>query len=162
MDELKKIIAKVFLRKRRQITRSEFIFALSYDLRWFSKKEAEKIFEVSVRENLLEDKEGVLRTKFDFYRVDLPHDFKPEPDFDFKSKSKEEKSLDVILKRIMKEKKIDEKEAMAEINKTQEDFQGLISMEVSALLVARDMGVDIDDVLERYHKELVEKRLKSI
>ena len=160
MDELKKIIAKVFLRKRRQITRSEFIFALSHDLRWFSKKEAEKIFEVSVRENLLEDKEGVLRTKFDFYRVDLPHDFKPEPNF--KSKSKEEKSLDVILKRIMKEKKIDEKEAMAEINKTQEDFQGLISMEVSALLVARDRGIDIDDVLERYYKELVEKRLKSI
>jgi len=158
MGELKKIIAKVFLRKRRQITRSEFIFALSHDLRWFSKKEAEKIFEVSVRENLLEDKEGVIRTKFDFYRVDLPHDFKPEPNFKFK----EEKSLDVILKRIMKEKKLDEKEAMAEINKAREDFKGLISREVSALMVARDMGVDIDDVLERYHRELVEKRLKSI
>ena len=102
----------------------------------------------------------MIRTKFDFYRVDLPHDFKPEPNFKFKFK--EEKSLDAILKRIMKEKKLDEKEAMTEINKMREDFKGLISMEVSALVVARDMGVKIEDILERCHRELVEKRLKNI
>ena len=66
----------------------------------------------------------------------------------------EENVLDKIINRIAEKTGKNAKEILAEINKKHEELN-LLAVEVVALIVAREKGVDISDLIEEVERNVL-------
>ena len=66
----------------------------------------------------------------------------------------EENVLDKIINRIAEKTGKNAKEILAEINKKHEELN-LLAVEVVALIVAREKGVDISDLIEEVERKVL-------
>ncbi len=148
---LKETIASAFRSKgKSSMKKSELIWTLSLDLGWFSHEEAKKVVELALERGLLIGNEE-LHPTFNLNDVEIPIDFKPDSAKIFSNQS----VFDRIVQEIAEKSGKSVGEVIAMINKRQEELGNLLSVEVVALIVAKELGIDISKYIDEVERELL-------
>ena len=155
MNDLLYTVSVPFKRKGKDaLKESEFVLALSIDLNWFSPEQAKNIVHEAESAGLLKREGDIIHPAFDLSSVDLPQGFKPGVF--------EERSLfDRVIERITIETGMDKRKVIALINKKYDELSKLVEIEVSAILVGLEHGVDLDKLIEEEYEVLVNSSSSS-
>lgn len=150
MSDLTYIVSMPFKRKGKDALKdTEFILALSLDLKWFNPEQAKIILSEAQKSGLLKRDGELVCPSFDISRIEIPSGFKPE------LISPEKKPIfERIIERIIVSTKIEKRKVIALINKKQEELSKQVEIEVSAILVAVENGVMVDDLIDEKFKAL--------
>ncbi|HEX7628336.1 MAG TPA: DUF2240 family protein [Candidatus Methanoperedens sp.] len=150
MSDLTYTVSMPFKRRGKDALKDmEFILALSLDLKWFNPEQAKIILSDALRSGLLKRDGELVRPSFDITKIEIPSGWKPEPIIvDNKT------IFDRIIDRIIQGTKIEKRKVIAMINKKQEEFSKQVSIEVSAILVAVENGIMVDDLIDEEYAAL--------
>lgn len=147
---LKETIAAAFKSKGRcSMKRSELIWTLSFDLGWFSHDDAKRVVDLALKREILRENEE-LHPTFDLDDIEVPIDFKPDL-----SKILTESVFDQIVQEIAEKTGKSISEIISLINKKQEELGSILSVEVTALIVARDLGIDVSRYIDEVEREVL-------
>jgi hypothetical protein len=152
-DELFVIAAPFKRRGKSVLTRAEFLFALSLDLKWYRKEDAESILRCAVEKGVMICEGDKVKAKFDLNAVNLPQNFKP-PGVSSLFKTGHGDVFEQIIDRIASGKNMKREEIIPLINKKHETVYRMIEMDVAALWAARELGVDVRDLTDGVWKKL--------
>ncbi len=151
MTELIYTVSVPFKRKGKDsLKESEFILALSFDLNWFSPDQAKKVVLKAEKAGLIKREGDIIRPAFDLSSVEPPHGFKPGV-----FEEEERLIFDRIIERITVETGMDKRRVIALINKKRDELSKLVEIEVSAILVALEHGVAMDNLIDEEYKALI-------
>jgi len=151
VDELTLVVAAPFKKNAASsLSLRDFEFALSFDLKWMSPTEASKVRDLAIKSKRLTLVNAMLKPVFDLGNIDIPHGFKPEIDL-FKEKT----LLGEIIEHISTTTGMALRDIAAKINVKHEQLSDIVDIEVTALLVAREMKCDIDPVYERVYDAII-------
>lgn len=155
MGELETCLAVLFKRKGKNVlTEAEFQFAVSLDFRWFTPQEAQQLMDLSIKRGLLSRTDMYLKPTFDYKDVDAPLSFRPSKEV--LAGEKEELTVFAQLVQLITTKGgLKKRDAVARINKVQERLG--VDVEVAALLVARELGLDFETYIEPVRKEVLSR-----
>jgi hypothetical protein len=155
MTDLKYTVSVPFKRKGKDaLKESEFVLALSIDLNWFSPDQAKNIVLEAEKAGLIQREGDIIRPTFELSHV--------EPSSEFKQGLMEEQTLfDRIIERIKVETGMDKRKIVALVNKKQDELSKLVEIEVSAILVALEHGVAMDNLIDEEYKALVNSSTSS-
>ncbi len=143
---MKKTVAFLFrLEGGRALSEKEFVQFASYRLKWFKPTEAQRLMGLAQDLKLVELKAGALTPTFDVAAVDVPMDFKPPPTVLQAAPPPPDLFL-TVLNRILERTGADRKAVVAAINGVQDRMD--VHVEVAALVHARELGVDVTDLIE--------------
>ena len=146
---LEQVVACIFRKKGKLIAISEFVFALSLDLKWFSPDQAESLLKRAESESLVRIIDDMVEPMFDIHEIEIPIDFRPD-----QSVFGERTILDQVIARLSD--KLDEQEIIRRIS-GEEDRLGIVEEDAAALLVARTLGTDVDDLIDRAYDRLMNR-----
>jgi hypothetical protein len=183
MSELQRTVAVVFNRKgKKLLSEREFINALFFELKWadptgtgrIEAKEAQRILAAAFRKGLLELSDGYVRPAFDRRSVDVPLNYRPTRDMlkeldDGPSKpssppspsaqGKSEAGLmpvfTVLIDEIAAKSGWSKRDVVARINRVVERLS--VDAEVAALLIGRDVGLDVGKYILDVKEEVLRK-----
>lgn len=186
MSELQRTVAVVFNRKgKKMLSEREFINALFFELKWsdptgagrIEAREAQRILEAALRLGLLELTDGYVRPTFDHKTVEVPLNYRPTRDLlkelgdgtpaPEPSPAKEVKKAEaktpaqpmpvfsVIIDDIAAKSGWNKRDVVSRINKVMEKLS--IDAEVAALLIGRDVGVDVGKYMLEVKEEVLRK-----
>ncbi len=166
---LERVVAHVFRKKGKVTSISEFVFALSLDLKWFSPDQAELVLTNAERRGLVRITDEVVEPLFDIHSVEIPIDFRPSQSII----DHQEQSADAtagkggaLLEEVSEERTIidrvveqlsgvkSKQEVIRLINDTQERL-GIVETDAVALLVARTCGIDVSGMIDEVYDRLV-------
>lgn len=149
MTELIYTVSVPFKRKGKDsLKESEFVLALSFDLNWFSPAQAKKVLLDAEKAGLIKREGDIIHPAFALSTVEPPNGFKPGV--------LEERSIfDMIIERITSETGLDKRRVISLINKKQDELSKLVEIEVSAILVALEHGVALDNLIDEEYKALI-------
>jgi len=151
---LKKIIAAAFKSKGKEsMKESELIYTLSLDLGWFSHEVAKKIVELAIDKGIIQKKDDDLVPTFNINEIEIPIDFKPDLAKVFATSI-----FDLLIQEIAEKTGKNINEVISIINKKQERLGNLLSIEVVALIVAKEVGIDISEYVKDVEKELFKSK----
>lgn len=140
VNELTLVVAAPFLKNATSsLSMRDFEFSLSFDFKWMSPDEASKIRDLGIKSRLLTLDGGALKPVFDLESIDMPHGFKPDVDL-FKEKT----LLENIMDDVSTTTGMSLRDIAVKINAKQEQLSDLVDIEVAALLVAKELGCDIE------------------
>ena len=144
MSDLLYSVAVPFKRKGKEaLKESEFVLALSIDLNWFNPEQAKNVLGNAEKAGLLKRDGNLIKPAFDLNSVEIPSGFKPD------SSTFERKTIfDRIIERIIAGTGMEKRKVISLINKKQEELSKLVAIEVSAILVALEHGVAVDDLID--------------
>lgn len=151
MTDMMQTVAMPFRKRGKSaLTTSEFIFALSLDLGWFSPEQAKEVLSKAKNDGLVSIKDDEISPNFDFKAIEIPLGFRPD--------LKRERSIfERTIGRIMMTG-LSRKEAIALVNEKQERMANLIEIEISALLVAKERDVDVEDLVDETYQSLIDQK----
>lgn len=153
MGDMETCLALLFKRKGKNVlSEKEFVFAASMDFRWFSPKEAQALLEQGLRRGLLERTDGFVKPTFEYKSVEVPVNFKPCKDI-LKEVEPEMSVFAEVLDAIAKATGQKKRDIVARVNKAQ-DRMG-VDIEVAALAVAKDSGVDVSPFVDKVKREVL-------
>lgn len=143
-------VSMPFLRRGKDaLKESEFVLALSIDLNWLTPEQAKNVLNLAEKSGILKREGDIIHPAFDISGVNIPSGFKPEPGaFDKKT------LFDVVTDRIISGTGIEKRKVIALINKKQEELSKMVVIEVSAILVAIDHGIMVDDLIKEEYAAL--------
>ncbi|AAB90066.1 predicted coding region AF_1194 [Archaeoglobus fulgidus DSM 4304] len=142
------MIAAAFKSKgKKKMKRSELIYTMSFDLNWFTHEGSKKVVEEAEKEGLLAG-DDELQPTFDLDEVELT-DFKPDL-----SELLSRSVTDRIIEEIAVKLKKDGREVVSMVNRKQEELGGIISFPVAALIVAKEVGINIAPYIEEVEREV--------
>ncbi len=148
--ELTYTVSMPFLRKGKEtLKESEFVLALSIDLNWLTPEQAKIVLSEAEKSGLLKRNGEMVSAAFDISGVNIPSGFKPQQGI-FEKKTVFER----IIERIISGTGMDKRKAIALINKKQEELAKTVVIEVSAILVAIEHGVLVDDLIDEEYAAL--------
>lgn len=151
MSDLIYTVSMPFKRKGKEVlNENEFILALSIDLKWFSPEVAKSILTGAEKAGLVKKDGGNVFPEFDISSVQIPSGFKPDSSI-FQKKS----LFDRIIEKIMLGTGMEKRNVVALINKKNEDLYKMVEIEVSAILVALEQGVEAHDLIDEEYSALV-------
>lgn len=155
MGELETSLAVLFKRKGKNVlTETELIMSVSLDFRWFTPREAQTFLDIAIKRGLLTRTEEFLKPSFDYKDIDAPLSFRPSKDV--LTGDREELSLFAqLIQSIADKGGLKKRDAVARVNRTQERLG--VDVEVAAVLVAKDLGVDVAPYLEQVKKEILSR-----
>ncbi len=149
---LKETIASAFKSKgKRSMKKSELIMTLTFDLGWFSHEEAKRVVDLALEKGLLMGNEELTPT-FDLDEVEVPVDFRPD-----ESIFSEKPVFDRIVEEIAEKTGKSFGEVVAMINRRQEELGNLLSVEVVALIVAKELGLDVSKFLDEVERVVLDQ-----
>ena len=152
MDELAFAVAGPFKKNAASsLSIKEFDFSLSFDLKWMSPDEASKLRERAVRSKLLVIEDGTLRPDFRIDSVDIPNGFRPSP-----ALFKERSDIENIMAHIAGSTSLEMREIAASINAKQEELSYLVDTETAAIMVARELGCDIESIYQEVYDKIIQ------
>ena len=148
MSDLTYTVSMPFKRKGKDALKDmEFILALSLDLKWFNPEQAKIILNDAQKSGLLIREGEFVHPSFDISKIEIPSGWKPV--------IVENKTIfDRIIDRIIHGTGIEKRKVIAMINKKQEEFSKQVSIEVSAILVAVENGIMVDDLIDEEYAAL--------
>ncbi len=153
VSELESTVAKAFkLRGKSRLNRTEFTFALSYELKWFTPEESKEVLDAALKQGLLKEAGGKLAPTFNVKNVEVPSDFKPGTDI-LKGKSLLDRIMDLLTTA-----DIDRKTALEMVEKKQKEYGGLITPEAAALIIAKEKKLDVEPYVDEAYRQLLEKK----
>lgn len=135
-------------RGKKSLKISDFIFALSLDLKWGSPEKVRALLREAEAESLVKMDGEVVSAIFDIDSVDVPIGFKP---------STEEGILDQGIRLVTSQTGMSRKEVIALANEKQDSLKKLVELDAVVLLVAREMGIDVQDLAEKAYENLLER-----
>ena len=150
MSDLTYTVSMPFKRRGKDALKEmEFILALSLDMKWFNPEQAKIILSDALKSGLLKRDGELVCPSFDITKIEIPSGWKPGPVVvDNKT------IFDRIIDRIIQGTKIEKRKVIAMINKKQEEFSKQVSIEVSAILVAVENGIMVDDLIDEEYAAL--------
>lgn len=181
MSELQKTVTVVFNRKgKKLLSEREFINALFFELKWadptgagrIEAKEAQRILESAMRKGLLELSDGYVKPTFDLKAVEVPLNYKPTRDLlkelgdgspapaSTPTASSDKKAeplpvFSVLIDDIAAKSGWNKRDVVSRINKVVERLS--VDAEVAALLIGKDVGVDVGKYLLEVKEEVLRK-----
>jgi hypothetical protein len=149
MTDLIYTVSAPFKRKGKDaLKESEIVMALSFDLKWFTPEQAKKVVQEAEKTGLIKREGDIIRPAFELSSVEPPQGFKPDV--------LEERSLfDRIIESITVETGMDKRRVIALVNKKQDELSKLVEIEVSAILVALEHGIVMDNFIDEEYKALL-------
>jgi hypothetical protein len=139
-----------FKRKGKEALKdTEFIMALSMDLKWFTPEQARSVLAEAHRSGLLKSDGELIRPAFDVSKIEIPSGFKPET-----VDIEKETVFERVIERIITSTGIEKRKVVSMINKKQEELSKQVVIEVSAILVAIENGVLVDDLIDEEYAAL--------
>ena len=156
-DELKKCLAALFRQKGKDLMNErEFVYAASMDLHWFSPKEAQILLDASIKSGLLKISHGTLSPTFEISDDMFEIDYKPSKDIIIVEQESEGRDLFMeLVDKISSISKLPRKDIVAKINKVRERLP--IDIEVAALIVARDLEIEISNNIKIVREEVISR-----
>jgi hypothetical protein len=187
MGELERTVAIVYKRKGKNlVSEKEFLNTLLFNMRWsdpgkapkIEAKDAQRILDAAKSSGLLVTKEGMLQPAFDYRSIDIPLNYQPSSEVlkEIGAAPKNEVVKEpqprtaqeipsapvaevplftVLIEDISQKTQIKKKDVVSRINKLQERF-GVVP-EVAALIVARDLGMDVSKYYDITREEILRK-----
>ena len=169
---LEQVVAHVFRKKGKVTSISEFVFALSLDLKWFSPDQAELVLTNAERRGLVRITDEVVEPLFDIHSVEIPIDFRPDQSIidrqeqsvdatagkggalleETEEASGERTVIDQVVEQLSGVKS--KQEVIRLINDAQERL-GIVETDAVALLVARTCGIDVSGMIDEVYDRLV-------
>jgi hypothetical protein len=151
MSELTYTVSMPFKRKgKEQLKDMEFVMALSMDLKWFTPEQAKSVLAEAQKSGLLKREGDLLRPSFDISRIEIPSGFKPQT-VDIEKKTVFER----VIERIITSTGIEKRKVVSMINKKQEELSKQVVIEVSAILIAIENKVMVDDLIDEEYAVLI-------
>jgi hypothetical protein len=148
MSELTYTVSMPFKRKGKEALKDmEFVMALSMDLKWFTPDQAKSVLAEAQISGLLKRDGELVRPSFDISKIEIPSGFKPVA---IEKKTVFEK----VIERIITSTGIEKRKVVSVINKKQEELSKQVVIEVSAMLVAIENGVMVDDLIDEEYAAL--------
>ena len=153
MGDLETCLALLFKRKGKNIlSEKEFVFSASMDFRWFSPKEAQALLEMGIKRGLLERTDGMVKPAFDYKTIEIPVNYRPCKDL-LKEVEPDVSLFSLILDEMAKASGQKKRDLVAKVNRVQDRLG--VDIEVAALSLAKEMGIDISPYVERAKREIV-------
>ncbi|RLI74635.1 DUF2240 domain-containing protein [Archaeoglobales archaeon] len=147
---IKKVIAAAYKSKgKKEMSKSELIHTLSFDLKFFSHDTSKKVVEYAAKNKVVGGKEKI-KPLFDLNSVEIQPDFKPDVKKLFSS-SLFDKLIGEIAEKVGK----NHSEVVAMVNGRQEKFNNLLAAEVVALIIAKEIGIDITKYIGEVEREVL-------
>jgi len=125
---------------------SDFIFALSLDLKWGPPEKVRALLREAEAEGMVKMEGEMVNAIFDAAAVDVPLGFKP---------STEEGILDQGIRLITSHTGLSRKEVIALANEKQDSLKKLVELDGVVLLIAREMGIDVSDLATIAYENLL-------
>lgn len=148
---LRTVIAAAFNSKgKRRLSRSELNYVLSFDLKWFTHEKSKELVDVSLKKGLLEEENEMLQPSFDIHNVEVPLGFKPDL-----KKIITSNTFDEVVWELASKTGREVVEVTAMINGMQERLSNLLDLNVIALILAKQHGIDILPYLDKVWDELI-------
>jgi len=152
MGELETAIAAIFKAKGTdRLGEREFVMFASENMRWFLPKDAQRMMDAAVKAKLLALSDGTLTPTFNFSEVSVPLDFKPSPKMFLEGGAAP--LFQRLVAEISKARRMNKREAIAAVNRKQEEAD--VEIEVAALLVAQEAGLDITQYIGEAKEEIL-------
>jgi hypothetical protein len=146
-------VARAFqLRGKSRLNRTEFTFALAYDLKWFSPEESKDVLDAALRQGLIKEEGSKLAPAFNVKSVIVPSDFRPGKDV-LSEKSLFDRTLDLLGTA-----GIDRASALEMVGKKQKEYGGLVTPETAALIIAKEKKLNIEPYVDEAYKQILEKK----
>ena len=152
MTELEITLAQLFRKKgKTSLTEKDFVFAASLDFRWFSPKEAQKLLELGLDSGLLAVKDGIVSPVFGHDKIEIPKGYAPTADI--LAGLVLPKGLFLkIVDAISAKTNLPAKDLISQINQTQDRMS--VDIEVAALIVAKNLGADVESYLDVVEEDI--------
>ena len=131
---------------------NDFVMALSMDLNWFKPAAARAFVKAAIETGILSMEIDMIKAQFNVEDVEIPIGFIPN--------SASFTKIDIfeqIIERIMENTGDDKQSIIARINQKKSETRGLFTIEVLGILVARECGIQVDDLIERSYEKLLRK-----
>uniref|UniRef100_A0A7C3YGB7 DUF2240 family protein n=1 Tax=Geoglobus ahangari TaxID=113653 RepID=A0A7C3YGB7_9EURY len=150
---LKKTIASAFkLKGKSEMEKSELTYTLSFDLKFFSHETSKKVVELAEKRGVIKVEDGVARPNFNLSEIEIEEDFKPDVQKLFNNGL-----FDKIVRDICGRTGKEFPEVIKIINKKQMELGNILDVEVVALIVAAEEGIDIGNYLKEVEDEVLRK-----
>lgn len=133
-------------RGKKRLKISDFIFALSLDLKWGPPEKVRALLREAEAEGMVKMDGEMVNATFDAATVDVPLGFKP---------STEEGILDQGIRLITSHTGQSRKEIIALANEKQDRMKKLVELDAVVLLIAREMGIDVSDLATKAYENLL-------
>ena len=148
MDPEKAILVATPFKKRGKssLKISDFIFALSLDLKWGPPEKVRSLLREAEAEGMVRMDEQMVEALFDPAAVEVPLGFKP---------STEEGILDQGIRLIISHTGMSRKEVIAAANEKQDSLKKLVELDAVVLLLAREMGIDVKELACQAYQNLL-------
>ena len=157
MDHLR-LSAAAFFRGRGKtvVTENEFVMGISLDLRWMSPDDAKELLRLLVSEGHLKNDGKYLRPAFDVHATDVPLGFRPSPEC-LKNKKNRPPAEDIMAELMAKAEStgLEKKDFIVSANAVQK--RANVDIEVAALIILREKGVDISIYADRVYRLISER-----
>ena len=128
----------------------DFINSVSFDLAWFTVKDAQKLLNVAMKAEYVQLDEGKLVPTFNIDEISIPLSFSPSGKvLEYKPPS-EEDLFYKIVNEIAEKTDIKPKDIVSKINKKMDSIK--LTPEVAALLIASRYDVPIEPHLKKVEK----------
>jgi len=137
---LKNVLAFLFQRGGKEISRDDFIYTQSADLDWYSSDYAKRVFERALELGLVEVEDDSVKPRFDFKSIDIPMDF--EPPKDLLDKGEKRDVFQELLDQISKKSELSRQEIISLANNKQDEMN--IEVRTALLVVAQEKKIEID------------------
>jgi hypothetical protein len=134
-------------RGKKSLKMSDFVFAISLDLKWGPPDKVRALLQEAADEGLVRIEGDYVHAAFDEDQAEVPVGFRP---------SKEEDIFEKGIRLIVSATGMARKEAISMVNERQDSLQGLVNLDAATLLVAREMGIDVRDLAQEAYQNLVE------
>ena len=154
MEREKTILVATPFKKRgkKSLKVSDFIFALSLDLKWGPPEKVRALLREAEAEGLVTMDGEMVSAAFDLEAVEVPLGFKP---------STEEGILDQGIRLIISQTGMSRREVIALANEKQDMLEKLVELDAVVLLLAREMGIDVHDLAAKAYENLLARARKS-
>lgn len=154
MDPEKAFLVATPFKKRgkRSLKISDFIFALSLDLKWGPPEKVRSLLREAEAEGMVKMEGDMVNAIFDAAAVDVPLGFKP---------STEEGILDQGIRLITSHTGMSRKEVIVLANEKQDSLTKLVELDAVVLLIAREMGIDVSDLACQAYENLLARGRKD-
>ncbi|MGB3920399.1 DUF2240 family protein [Methanothrix sp.] len=154
MEREKAILVATPFKKRgkKSLKVSDFIFALSLDLKWGPPEKVRALLREAEAEGLVTMDGEMVSAAFDLEAVEVPLGFKP---------STEEGILDQGIRLIISQTGMSRREVIALANEKQDMLEKLVELDAVVLLLAREMGIDVHDLAAKAYENLLARARKS-